>query len=477
MKGTFRAHPLFILNLLKPFLFVLIFPLIKGLYQYLRYHSVDGVLSREIILFAIIFFLAFLRYRSIKINVHQNRLSIKSGIIFVKEAAMKLSQVSSVKTTQTPLDAVFGAVTYRINTEAGKHGKPDFEFKLSRKDSERLSVLLYGENSNRAVKFSLYKLAFLAATTSSAFTGIIISVPIIKKIGNLLGIAINEMLFNEINTASEKLNNFFPPIVNIVTLILLAGYTVAFIYSLLKYINFRLFLEKDSLEIRSGFLVCYRTAFKKHSVKNVTVEQTVLMRIFRRYSINVSVGGYGDGQKERAVLVPCGRRIEVKSHFSVYFPFLKAEGKAVRPEKGKRNKRRFFFLPVSYLAVVFLVSLTLMVKFPFFDSLILFVSAVTASIILYYTDLCLFNYRFGKLRFGEKNIYARGSRGFNTCEFYCPKENVGEIKLIRYPNDLRFKTCKVKITVRSEGADSIRIKNVDYCKTLQAINETFKINV
>lgn len=477
MTRTFKAHPLFILNLLKPFLFVLIFPLIKGLYQYLRYRSVDGILSLEIILFAIIFFIAFMRYRSIKINVHENRLSIKSGVLFIKKAAIKLSQVSCVKTSQSPLDAVFGAVTYRINTEAGKYGKPDFEFKLSRKDSERLSVLLYGNQGNRAVKFSLYKLAFLAATTSSAFTGIIISVPIINKLGNLLGIALNEMLFNEINTASEKMNNFFPPIVNIVTLILLAGYTVAFIYSLLKYINFRLFLERDRLEIRSGFLVRYRTAFKKQSIKNVTVEQTSLMRIFKRYSINISVGGYGYGQKERAVLVPCGRRVEIKSHFSAYFPFLKAEGKAIRPQRGKKNKRRFFFLPVSYLAVIFFVSVTLMVKFPLFQSLILFVAAVTASIVLYYTDLCLFNYRFGKLRFGEKNIYAQGSRGFNTCEFYCPKENVGEIKVIRYPNDLRFKTCKVKITVRSEGADSIRIKNLDYEKTLQAINKTFNINV
>ena len=125
MTRTFKAHPLFILNLLKPFLFVLIFPLIKGLYQYLRYRSVDGILSLEIILFAIIFFIAFLRYRSIKINVHENRLSIKSGVLFVKNAAINLSQVSCVKTSQSPLDAVFGAVTYRINTEAGKYGKPD----------------------------------------------------------------------------------------------------------------------------------------------------------------------------------------------------------------------------------------------------------------------------------------------------------------------------------------------------------------
>ena len=84
------------------------------------------------------------------------------------------------------------------------------------------------------MRFSLYKLAFLAATTSSAFTGILISVPVINKLGKLLGIALNQVLFNRINEASGKMNKYFPPIVNMVTLVLLFGYIVSFVYSFLK---------------------------------------------------------------------------------------------------------------------------------------------------------------------------------------------------------------------------------------------------
>lgn len=476
MKSNFKAHPLFIFNLLKPFLFVLIFPLIKGLRQFLQYGETSGVFSFEILLFIIILFIAYLRYRSISIKVDNNILYIKIGIVFVRKAAINLTRVSSVKITKSPIDAIFGAVTYRINTEAGRKGKPDFEFKLSKKDSESLSELIYGEKTGTSVGFSVYKLAFLAATTSSAFTGIIISVPVIYRMGNLLGIALNEMLLNQINAASEKMNSIFPPLVNLVTLVVLAGYTVAFIYSFMKYVRFKILLGDEKFEVRSGFIVRNRTIFTKKSVNNVCIEQTALMRFFRRYSINVSIGGYGGTGREKAVLMPYGKLHEIKRWFSAYFPLLSEEGTVIKSKKSKLSKRRFLFLPTLYLTLLFAVSAYLMLAFPFFQSLILFAAAVLAVVILYYADLCLFNYRFGRLVFGVDSVYAKGTKGFNTRGFYCKKENVGEIKLIRYPNDMRFETCKVKITVRSEGADSIRIRNIDYKETIDKIKEAYGFN-
>ena len=135
MKKEFRAHPLMIVSLMRPFLFVLVLPVLKGVVQYIVSREVTGVLTLEIILFAAIVFFAAVRCAAFRLVCGERAVTVKSGVIFRTSSVMSISKLSSVQTVQNPADAVFGAVTYRINTEAGRRGKADFEFKLSRKDS------------------------------------------------------------------------------------------------------------------------------------------------------------------------------------------------------------------------------------------------------------------------------------------------------------------------------------------------------
>ena len=94
---------------------------------------------------------AFLRFRSFSIVCGKNGVKIREGVFLKKTSYIAVSKLSSVQTVQNPLDAVFGAVTYCVNTEAGKKGKTDFKFKLSLKNSKKVSELLYGKSDYTAV--------------------------------------------------------------------------------------------------------------------------------------------------------------------------------------------------------------------------------------------------------------------------------------------------------------------------------------
>ncbi len=476
MKKEFRAHPLMIISLVKPFLFILVFPVLKGVIQYLIKGQVTGVLTLELIAFAAITSLATLRCVSFRLICKEKSVIIKTGVLLKFTSVISISKLSSVQAVQNPLDAVFGAVTYRVNTEAGRRGRSDFEFKLSKKDSAEVSKRLYGEKNPTAVRFSVIKVAVMAATTSSAVTGMIVGVPVINKAGNLLGLALDEMLINEINSVSGEIESYFPPVVNTVTLIFLLAYAVSFVYSLVKYINFKLFLEPDKLEVRSGFFVRSRTSFKKDSVNDVIIDQTPLMRIFGRYAMKVSVGGYGTSKSETAVIVPSGRRGEIKRQFSIYFPFLAPDGHLLHADRDARTKNRFLYFPNLYFIIIAISAVALSLIFPDFSRLILFLTAVAGCVIMYYAYLCIFEFRFGKLRLG-KNIYAHSVKGFSTCELYCPSERVGEIKLIRNIPDRRNKTCKAVIIVRSESADRIKVRHLNYSEVRREIADCYGIEV
>ncbi len=476
MKQEFRTHPLMIISMMKRFLFVLVLPVVKGIVQYIIFRRVTGFLTLEIMGFAAIAAAAVLRCRAYRIVCGSKTVTVYTGVLFKKCSVIPVSKLSSVQTVQNPLDAVFGAVTYRVNTEAGKKGKTDFEFKLSLKDSKKVSELLYGKSEYTAVKFSAVKVAVMAATSSSAVTGMIIGVPVINKTGKLLGLALDSILLNEINTVSEKIKFYFPPIVSAVTLIFLLSYAVSFVYSFLKYVNFKLFLEKEKLEVRSGFFVRSRTAFKKASVNDVIIDQTPLMRAFRRYAMKVSVGGYGNSKSETAVMVPSERRGNIKRQFQAYFPFLVPDGKLLHAKRDRNTRSRYLFFPRIYFAVLTAVSVALGIIFPKFARLVLFLFLVAAAVILYYSYLGIFEYKFGKIRMGN-NIYAQGIKGFNTAEFYCPKENIGEIKIIRTVPDRKHGTCNVVLNVRSESADSITVHHLNTNEVLKAISEVYNIDV
>lgn len=476
MKKVYRAHPLMILSYMKPFLFILVLPFIRGLVQYFNNHEVTSILGIELILFGIITAYALLSWRAFRLILREDTVMIRSGVIPAKRATINISSLSSIQSERGPLDAIFKSVTYSINTEAGRRNKSDFRFKLNLKDSKEISSHLYGEENSTKLNFSPLKIAILAATTSSAFSGLIIGVPIINKIGDLLGLAIYDMLFDEINNVSNKFKTIFPPIVNVITLVFLLAYAISFVYSFLKYINFRLYLGENKLEIRSGFITRTRTAFKKSSVNDVRIEQTALMMIIKRFAMKVSVGGYGDNKSESEVIIPSGRLREIRKSFAIYFPFLETRGKALKSKQDVFNKSRFLVMPSVYLISVVAIAIVLAKIFVDFEKLILFISAIFLVVIFYYAHISMIESRYSKLILGD-NICVQSTKGLRTSRLYCPKENIGEIKITRFFTDFPQNTCRVRLTVRSESADSIRVRMFDYDDVVKELSQNFNIEV
>ncbi len=472
MDFGFKAHPLMIFRFIKPLIFVAVIPLVRAVIQYIVSGSIGGLLGIESVVLILITVVAVARWRCISVAVSCDRIIVTRGVFVKSRAEIEFKKLSSVSFKENPIDKMSGAVTVCINTEAGRIGHPDFNIKMYARDAVRLSKYIYGDGGRTAICVSPVKIAAMAATTSSAVTGIIIGVPILNQAASLFGVALSEFFLTEIRTIGEKMTVYFPSALRTVTGVLLGGYLVSALILFVKNLFFRVFVSGDRMEIRSGVIVRRRSVFSKKSVNNVCIEQTPLMRIFRRFSMSASVGGYGDERGERAVIAPCGKRGDMRRQFLLFFPFLKADGTLVKPPRGKRFKQRFFFAPSVAAAAVMAVSSAAMAIFPMFYQVIIFLAAVAAAVICYYCNLCVYNYRLGKIRFGE-NIMACSSKGFGIRELYCEKGRVGEIKLIRYPADRRYGTCKVKITVRSESANSIRVRNVDFQQTKNAIYRCF----
>lgn len=477
IKTNFKAHPTMIMRLTKPYLFVLILPLIRAVVQYVKNRKIDGLLHLEIMAFTLVAAIAVWGWRVINISFDGRRIAIKKGILIKSYSVIDVSRLSSVLIKQNIVDYMLGCASCSISTEAGRPGKNDFDIKLRLDDAKKLYYMVYGEERMEIIKFSAFKIALLAATTSSSATGIIVGVPIINRASDLVGVAISDMLLDEINNVSSKFSSIFPPVVNTVTIVLLFAYGLSFLISFIKNINFKLKNGKNIIEIQTGLLARKKIMFRKSNVNNVCIEQAPLMRMFKKHTMRVSVGGYGDSKGVKAVIVPIASRNELKKQLKVYFKNFQKIKSCIRPRQARIQLNRFLLAPSAIALGVIGVSAILMIAFPYFDRLILFLGLVALSVDLYYGSVCYHNYKFGRAHIGD-NVFVSGSAGLKIRELYCDKNRIGVIKLLQTPADRHFKTCKAKLIVRSESADSVKIKNVSIAATIEQINNTynFKLN-
>lgn len=471
----FKAHPLMILDSIMPFLWILVIPFIKAVLQYIQDGKINNILGFETVLLSVIIALAILRFLFFRVLFIDDKIIIKKGIFFITRSEISRKNISSVQTEQNPLDLILGAVTYRINTEAGIRSRSDFKFKLTRRDSEKLSSLLYNDEKMQKIPFSALKIALMAITTSSAVTGLLIGVPIINNAGRLLGIGIYELL-EELNKTSNRVQTYFPPVVNTITLILIIGYGISFLYSFIKYINFRLYLNEKFLKVCSGFFVRRITFFKKKDVNSVKIEQTPLMFLFKRFALKVSVGGFSVSKNAQQIIVPSGRGKDIKAKFAEYFPFLKPDGADVSAKRSRLIRNRFLFWPLIYLILTLSVSITAVILFEEFTRFIFFLTIILLCVVFYYAFICDYEYRKGKVCFCD-SIYAHSVKGFRTCRFYFPKEKVGEIKITQFGFDRFYNSCRVKISVCSETADTLTVRHLDIDEVLNQINNCFNTEV
>lgn len=452
------------LDFMKPFLFILILPVLKGTVQYIIYRRISGVLSLETAAFCLLIVIAVLRWLSYKITVTDGTITVQSGVFFKQKAVIRENIISSSILSQNLPEKVLFCTRYRLNTESGRKSAADFEIKLFTRDAAALQRILYKDIPQTKVTFFRRHIALSAALTSSSLAGILIGVPVINTAGKLLGISLSRLVYDEINVFSAKLGKILPPVVNAVTVILILSYLVAFAVSVFKNMRYSLRLG-NTVAVKRGIIVKRRSFLKKDRINDVIIEQTPLMYMANRCAVSVSVAGFGGTKREKVTLIPCLKEKESIRLLKGTLDLTEPVGVRVKPVNDRITARRFMFLPMLYMALIIAVFGVLSFFVRSFIRLWILLAIICSVLTVYYAFVC--HYDFSESYFvGEDRVFIKASRGLTIKKLYCDAEKIGEIKIMQTPADRRYNTCKIRFTVQSEGADSIKVRFLDKDKAI-----------
>lgn len=468
--GSYRVHPLSVLDYITPYFFVFLLPFARFSLNSLLDIRLPVALISEIVFCLVIIVFSTIKWKNTSLKYKNNSLEIAEGLFFRKKTEIQLERITVIEVITDLRGRMFGCALVRINTEAGSKGKADFQIRLRSRDAAALLCDVGMRENGKTVRFSPFRVVLTAASISSALGGLLLVSPAIKRIGDLLGVAMEQVLIDRINTLNTAVS-LFPPAVNAAVIILTVLYGIAFLISFCKLANLRV-TPSSTIKVERGLIIRKQIFISSANISSVITEQTPIMRLLKRYILKINVAGYAGKRAESAVLVPCATRRETEGILDG-----EEEGEAsVRLKPHPSQRRRFYLKPTVLLLASLAVSATSAALFEQLGQLIAFCELAIVLIILYYFSLARYDAVSSALIIGDK-ISAKHSRGSVVRAVCCDARRIGVIDISRWPRDRWEGTCRIRLLQCAKNDDYIKLKHLPYTETKSAVSRLCGHNI
>ncbi|MGI6270221.1 MAG: PH domain-containing protein [Candidatus Howiella sp.] len=455
----------------------MLIPAAQGLLSYLRHGALTTLIVGEAITAAVILALSVAKFLRCRLVLGGGRIIVTEGVLLRTRSVIPVDKISSTFIRTGPLLRLTGAVEVRLSTEAGRPGKPDFKIIMPRSVAPDLYEL-FPPDMGEVVQFHppAKRLIIMAAATSNSATGLLIAAPIISHTGKLLGAGITERVYGTLNEMVAGAENtagvLIPPIAGYIALTLLIGFGISFFISVFKNLPFKMTRRGNNLTVVAGLIMKRHIRFQISMVNSISITQNPVMMFLRRYNVGISIAGYGSDYKggETAMIIPAAQSDEVYALCRGLLPNIRPQPLGLRHPACAL--RKFCTPPALLLGIIPVVAGLLSLWAAHFSDLIWFLALVAEGLDLVFIVICVRKFRRGGLSIGEE-FCASGARMFNMVELHCNDDNCGYLRVTEYPWDKRGGLCRVKLSVRSENAESLNIPFLETEAVLQALQNKY----
>lgn len=375
-----RTHPFNILIFTKRFLPLLILPLLRSfvlalqgnLYYWLRGSWFD------IFIITLIFLLAFTRWYFIKYKFDNKNFTLVSGLIRRERVNIPFTNVISMFVEQPLLYRLFGVA--RISTKALSKPKGHFDIRLVLSKKDALSIMkkrqaAIGEENYKTVYMPrpVY-ITVLALLTSNSFSGIILFFALISQLFNFFGEQLRTYILVEFQALLNVIYFGVPPVLNLLTWVIVVGYVFGFITNFLNNKDFIIKKGTNTLYINSGFTTLSDYSVTLSEIYAIDIRQNLLSKIFKLYTVQIQTAGYGSKGTKMPILIPAARYSELLLILEDLFPEMLPSYPEIRPDKNSILK--FINAPLLFYLFSIISYFVLKRIFPSWGKLVLIIVLV-----------------------------------------------------------------------------------------------------
>lgn len=475
----FRPHPLYILSNLWRYLFILLLPLVRGLYYVvINSFSLTGGFQLAVNIsnwlqgawVDVLSLLAFLSlgvllWATFVVELTADGLLVRRGVFRREVSFLPSSQYYCVSLVAPLRLRVFGAQYLRVDTAGGNLTQADLLVMLRRRDCEQIIRMLQTPSTVTApghtrVYSPKNRYVFvLAMITSNSFAGMVLISTLITQMGSILGEQFSEMIYGTFENVARTLAFGVPPAAFALACVLLFGYLCAFAVSLLRHANFHVRRRKNLLEVRAGLLTkrSYRIAADK--IGYLDIRRSLLTCLLGVYSIFLSTVGYGKFRDDVSALIPCVRKKQLERSLRLLLPEYRISPRKASPHR-LRSAVRYIWRAAALLVLVLLLRGILSLLFPGWVELIQWVSFMASVPLIWLLIVKVIDLFTAGLSYEDGCYTLRYSKGFSLHAVVIRRGRIAKVRIGQSIFQKRTGRCDLYLYSYSEGRQRHHLRDL-----------------
>ena len=321
MTNFQRQHPLYVVHAFSKYLLLLIFPLLRSLlllrgdvWAWVRGTWFDLLIVVLIILFGVV------QWRSIRYSLGEKGVYVESGFLVQEIRYLPYKNLSSIAVEEPFYLRPLRIARVRLETDGGSLSRADAALLLRRSQVEEVLE------------------AALTVLFASTF---------ISQSGKILGETFERLLVDSIARIIRVLAFNIPPAAAIIAAVLLGGWAIAFLMTLISHLGFHATRENRLLSVRVGILTKKEAYMAVERINYVQLRQSLLTKLCGFCSAFLNCTGYGKEKNELAVLFPAVEQQDLRRTLRLILPEIKVSPRRYKPYI--KVLTRFLIPPVTLI--------------------------------------------------------------------------------------------------------------------------------
>lgn len=484
-----RTHPIAIFFYLYRFLYLLLFPLLRGVVSVLTGGLLDWLAGAwmDILIILLMVGLAVLKWSIFQYSFNKNGLNYTEGIFFRQEGFIPMKRICTLSTQQPFWMVPLKIKKLRVDTLALSPNKADLILYLSSAAADQIMALRrrpslkYPGKNGGSVKAEcrprLLDIVFLSLFTSNSFIGILFISAFISQSGKILGNHLSEFLISVLSNLARQLTGGLaplsalltfafrlPPIATGIAMVLLGGWLIAFLLTLLQTQKLHTSRTKNALHIKGGVLVRKEYSIYMRDLSFIDVRQSLMTRCFRLYSVFLSAIGTGKERSDISALIPFSSRKRCEAQLRLLLPEYVLTPRMLRPNGGAIMK--FLIDPLWPCILVPVLTFLGSWLLPMWGELIRFAGLMLSFPAFWFLGVRLMDFLSSGLSRSGDYYTMRYSNLYYLHTVVFSREHIALVNVRQSILQRGDNKCDLVVSTRSEGSNTHHIRNLDWDPTL-----------
>lgn len=462
----YHEHPLRILRYSVKNIWLLLFPLLRGI-QTLHFDP-EGVIAWwrgawfDVLVLGIIMMFGFVRWYFSRIDITNDAIIHRNGVLLRVRTAIPVSSIS-VAIAEYPLLLIpFRGVRFSCDTRAGFFKAIDMKLLVTRKVAAELMSCVPDVSLDDRIaevpKANVLSVLLFSVFFSSGFSGAVYIAAFFFKGGDIAKNIITHSL-NRITETTSRLTSGFilkiPATAVAVGSFFIAAWILSFIVNLFRYSRFS--VESDNRSLNIGCGVINRRVYKITSdhINFTDLRQNLIMKLCGAVTVNINCAGYGSDSQHLPVLMPIKREKKLGRRFEP-LGVLGIEKLTFKPSPAGFGS--YLFPPVFTALIIFPLSDWLTGLFPRWAELSLFAAVMLEIPTLWLVTVKTVALLTSGVQIDDQKIVFRCSEWTAFHTVIADRDNVVQVKIYQSFLQKLSKRCNLCVWFGGESVSKYRIR-------------------